>query len=139
MHRIDYTLKCTGKGTVVVMQIENETRKDIAEIFDEYSDIDSGIIRTRIPVYEACLDHDPVARSQARRICSRLSSFEEVILDFDKVDIMGQGFADEIFRVFQNSHPDVTLTPVGMNPFVRKMYLHAKNNKVTAPDYSDMR
>lgn len=40
-----------------------------------------------------------VARSQARRICNRLEEFKEVILDFQDVEYMGQGFADEVFKV----------------------------------------
>ena len=62
-----------------------------------YTDIDEGFIRTRILVKEACLSEEPVARSQAQRICNRLDEFKEVILDFNRVEVMGQGFADEIF------------------------------------------
>ncbi|MCR4596114.1 MAG: STAS-like domain-containing protein [Lachnospiraceae bacterium] len=81
-------------------------------------------------------DGDPVARSQARRICVRLECFKEVILDFDKAEIMGQEFADELFRVFQNAHPDVVLTPINMNPEIKTMYLHALHMTVTVPKYS---
>ena len=127
-HLLAYTTKLSKIGTVVVMQLENDTRRDISKVFDEYADVDDGFIRTRIPVFEACMDRDPVARSQARRLSLRLNSFKEVILDFDKVDIMGQGFADELFRVYHNAHPEVTFTPVNMNGFVRKMYMHAVNS-----------
>ncbi len=137
-HLLNYAMKLTKKGTVVTMQLENDTRRGPAEVFDEYSNVDDGIIKTRIPVFEACLDRDPVARSQARRLCARLNFFREVVLDFDKVEIMGQGFADELFRVYQNAHPEVTLTCAGMNATVQKMYLHARNTKVVTPDYSDM-
>ncbi len=136
-HLLAYAMKLNKKGTVVIMQLENETRRDINEVFDEYSDNEKGFIKTRIPVYEACMDHDPVARSQARRLQNRLNNFEEAVLDFEKVDIMGQGFADELFRVYHNEHPEVTLTPINMNEQVHKMYLHALNTKVTVPDYSD--
>ncbi|MCR5235070.1 MAG: STAS-like domain-containing protein [Lachnospiraceae bacterium] len=60
---------------------------------------------TRIPVFEVCPDRDPVARSQARRICARLDSFKEAVLDFEKADFMGQRFADELFMVFAAQHP----------------------------------
>lgn len=136
-HLLAYAMKLTKQGTVVIMQLENNTRREATEVFNEFSNIEKGFIKTRIPVFEACLDRDPVARSQARRIYSRLTSFEEVILDFDKVDMMGQGFADELFRVFHNEHPEVTLTPVNMNEFVHRMYLHAVNTIVTAPDFRE--
>ena len=117
------------------MELENETLRDSEQVFKTYSDPDDGFFRTRIPMLEACLDRDPVARSQARRICARLENFREVELDFSRTEIMGQGFADELFRVFQNKHPEVTLTPVNMNSAVQRMYLCTIHNKVTVPKY----
>lgn len=84
-----YILKC--------LTLQNETSRKLSEAFNMYTDIDEGFIRTRIPVKEACLSEEPVARSQAQRICNRLDEFKEVILDFNRVEVMGQGFADEIF------------------------------------------
>ena len=46
-----------------------------------------------------------VSRSEARRLLARLDQFREVILDFSRVKSIGQGFADEIFRVFASAHP----------------------------------
>lgn len=134
-HLLAYAMKLTGKGTVVDMRLENDTRREAAEVFREYSDADDGFYRSRIPVFEACLDHDPVARSQARRICARLSDFKEVVLDFDKVEMMGQGFADELFRVYHNVHPEVRLTPVNMTGDVQMMYMHVINNRIRVPEY----
>lgn len=135
-HLLAYAMRLSRKGTVVIMQLENDTRRESAEVFNQYTTPEEGLYKTRIPVFEACLDRDPVARSQARRICVRLECFKEVILDFDKAEIMGQGFADELFRVFQNAHPDVVLTPVNMNPEIKTMYLHALHTTVTVPKYS---
>lgn len=134
-HLLAYASRLMGKGTMVVMCLENETLRESREIFDKYSDVDEGFYKTYIPIRDICFEKDPVARSQARRICLRLESFKEVIFDFMNVDFMGQGFADEIFRVFHNAHPEVTLTPVNMNAEVQKMYLYTINNKVTTPKY----
>ena len=35
-----------------------------------------------------------------------------------------QGFADEIFRVFQNAHPDIVLRPINANEAVLGMIQH---------------
>lgn len=129
-HLLSYAMKFTDKGTVVVMQLENNCKRNIKEVFDFYADVDEGFIKTKIPVFEACLDRNPLSRSQARRICSRLNNFKEVILDFEKVEYMAQGFADEIFRVFHNDYPDVVLTPINMNEETRNMYLYTIHNKV---------
>lgn len=135
-HLLAYAMKLSEKGTVVIMQLENDTKRDSGEVFNTYADVDEGFIVTRIPVFEACLDRDPVARSQARRICLRLDSFKEAVLDFAKVEIMGQGFADEVFRVYAGQHPDLTIRPVNMNAEVQRMYLYSINNRVDIPRYS---
>ena len=137
-HLLDYAMKLTKTGTVVVMKLENDTERESREVFNLYADDDEGIVKTRIPVFEACLDRDPVARSQARRLCARLSGFKEAEFDFVNVDMMGQGFADEVFRVYHNAHPEVKITPINMNEDVHWMYKHAVNTKVEIPDYSDM-
>ena len=38
---------------------------------------------------------------------------------------MAQGFADELFRVYQNANPGVKLIPINMNKEVEFMYLHS--------------
>jgi len=111
-------------GTVVMMTLENETQRELAEVFDMYADLEEGFIRTRIPVKEACISGEPVARSQARRICNRLEEFREVILDFEGIEIMGQGFADEIFRVYARACPQIILRPVNMTRDVARMIKH---------------
>jgi hypothetical protein len=61
------------------------------------------------------LGRDFVSRSEARRILEGLDRFREVIVDFEGVPSVGQGFADEVFRVFPSRHPGVRLVPIRMN------------------------
>lgn len=70
------------------------------------------------------------ARSQARRICNRLDAFKEVIPDFSRVEVMGQGFADEIFRVFALEHPQITVRPINMIPEVERMIRHVSRGHI---------
>jgi hypothetical protein len=112
------------------MTLENETDRDSKEVFDMYADVDEGVFRTHIPVKEACVTGDPVARSQARRICCRLEEFQEVILDFQNVEFMGQGFADELFRVYAGAHPHIILTPINMFPDVERMIRHVSRGNI---------
>lgn len=127
-----YVSRFQNIGTLVMMTLENETARDLAEVFDVFADVDEGLIRTRIPVREACISGEPVARSQARRICRRLEEFKEVILDFDGVEFMGQGFADEIFRVFATACPEVLLCPVHMEKGVYRMIRHVGRGQLAA-------
>ena len=53
-----------------------------------------------------------MSRSQARRLILGLDKFKIIVLDFNKVKTIGQSFADEIFRVFQNNHPDITIETI---------------------------
>ena len=55
---------------------------------------------------------------------SGLDKFEQIIIDFSKVDIIGQGFADEIFRVFKNHHPEINLETKNTSQAINAMILH---------------
>ena len=57
-------------------------------------------------------------------MCKHLEKFKEVLLDFDEVQWMGQGFAHQLFVVFANQHPDIQLIPINMNEDVTKMHIH---------------
>ena len=56
--------------------------------------------------------------------------FKEVELDFEGIDEIGQGFAHEIFVVFQNLHPEVSLLPLNMSPDVVYMIQHVKKTSL---------
>jgi hypothetical protein len=63
-----------------------------------------------------------VSRSQARRIMDGLAGkFKTIILDYDKVPTVGQAFTDEIYRVFQSKHPEITIKSINMNRVVEFM------------------
>lgn len=115
-----------GIGTMAVMKLDNDTKRTSREVFDTYAPLEEGFVKTEILLREMCPLGDPVARSQARRILRRLDEFKEVVFDFRGIDFMGQGFADEVFRVFQNRHPDITLTVVNANASVQGMIRHVR-------------
>ncbi|MBR2500559.1 MAG: STAS-like domain-containing protein, partial [Clostridia bacterium] len=118
-----------GKGTIVLMSLSNYTHKKSKEVFDKYSDINGGFTKTIIPL-KNIFDGAPVSRSQARRVLTSLDKFEEVILDFDEIEWIGQGFAHQIFVVFKNQQPNIQIIPVNMNEDVTKMYNHVINTNL---------
>ena len=63
--------------------------------------------------------------SQAKRVAHRFEHFKEVVLDFDGVAEIGQAFADELFRVFTGTHPDVRLRPINTSEAVAQMVRRA--------------
>ena len=123
-HLLAYISRLGKVGTVVQMSIENETVRNINDIFDTYTDMEQGFFRTEISVLDACLGAQPVARSQARRIHRRLNEFREIVLDFLNVDFVGQGFADELFRVYAVAHPEIKIHIKNATADVLRMVYH---------------
>lgn len=111
---------------MAVMKLENHTTRTSVEVFETFAPMGDGFTKTLLPMKELCAFGDPVARSQARRLVRRLEEFEEVILDFQGIEFMGQGFADELFRVFQNKNPKIKLTVINGNRAVLGMIEHVK-------------
>ena len=87
--------------------------------------------KTEIIVHLAqeCLDFPMVSRSLARRILSNIDKFKVVFLDFANIETIGQGFADEIFRVFKNKHPEISVIPLNTNEEIDFMIKRATNTK----------
>lgn len=111
------------KGTCVIMSLSNYTHKKPQEGFDLYANVDGGFIKTKIPM-KNIFDTSPVSRSQAKRVCNRLEKFKEVVIDFEGVQWMGQGFAHQLFVIFAREHLDIQIVPINMNEDITKMYNH---------------
>ncbi len=115
------------KGTFVSMAIANDSNITISEVYDRYctnpnDENDFGFHKTHVPLMLAQFGQEPlVSRSQAKRVLARVDRFSEVLLDFKGIDIIGQAFADEIFRVFPKQHPNMRVLWVNANPSIQKM------------------
>ena len=70
-----------------------------------------------------------LSRSEARRLTTGFEEFSEIRLDFVKVESVGQGFTDEVFRVWSNEHPNIELIPIRMNEAVAFMVNRSLKNK----------
>lgn len=115
-------------GTLVSLSLSNSSKKQITDVFNEFSDVDNGFTKTRLSL-KNIFESSPVSRSQAKRIVNRLEQFKEIEFDFDGIDFMGQGFAHEIFFVFANAHPEIKLIPLNMDENVKKMYMHVTSSR----------
>lgn len=123
--------KATTKGTNVEMSILYNHQEPAKDVFDRFTQApdDHGFSKTVVPIrlLEYC-DEKPlvVSRSQARRLMVRFDRFVRIELDFSGVEWIGQGFADELFRVFQNQHPGTELVPINCSEQVQKMIAHVR-------------
>ena len=114
-------------GTYIIMSLSNFTQKNPQEIFNLYSSPKNGIEKARIPL-KNIFGPSAISRSQAKRVCNRLENFKEVILDFEGMEWIGQGFAHQIFTIFAGNYPDVNLKPINMNEDISNMYNHASES-----------
>ncbi len=121
-----------SKGTTIGMNISLKSKRTTKQVFDKFSvENDYGFSRTHVPVFLAIYGNENlVSRSQARRVLARFERFKEIILDFENVGLIGQAFADEIFRVFQSQHPTIHLYYINANKQVEEMILRAKSNEI---------
>jgi len=123
-----------GDGTWVIMHIANTASRTTKEVFDRFtSGDDYGFTKTAIPVRLAKYgDEQLISRSQAKRLLARIDRFKVVIFQFDKVDMIGQAFADEVFRVFAQEHPDIQLVAWGATPAVAQMIRRVTGDRADA-------
>ena len=119
------------RGTSVTFEINKNSDLHLNDVFKKYTnlseDSDYGFDKTEIRVKLYTTGGIHISRSQARRILSGLEKFKVILLDFEKVPVVGQAFADEIYRVFQNTHPDIEIQEENMSEGVRFMVERAKN------------
>lgn len=110
-HKADYFLKDQSalRGTLVRFQISRQTRKVLREIFGKFSNADLEFDRNSVRV-KVSTRETLVSRSEAKRMLVGLERYARIEFDFNGVETIGQGFADEIFRVFQSRHPEIVMT-----------------------------
>ena len=94
------------KGTKINFEISAISKRELNEIFREFSEDAFEFNKTKVKVDLFEIDDKYISRSQARRILAGLEKFKKIILDFKNVETIGQGFADEVFRVWKINHPD---------------------------------
>ncbi len=114
------------KGTRVKMSIRLDSPRDLISVFQAYQDhetlaFDRTVLRVELAQYGS--DHQSlISRAQAKRIVRNISGeFTQLMLDFKHIRIVGQGFVDELFRVYKNSHPGVNIVYCNANKEVEFM------------------
>ena len=120
----DWVMDWGTAGTTVFMELSNHTARTSKKIFDEYASPDGnyGFNKTAVPVKLAQYGNDKlISRSQAKRVVARLELFKTILFDFTGVPTIGQAFTDEIFRVFANEHPNLSIFPLHANSEVLRM------------------
>ncbi|MBK7891733.1 MAG: DUF4325 domain-containing protein [Bdellovibrionales bacterium] len=115
------------KGTEVLFSVKTQTRRSLEKLFQEYANDDFEFDRSKYPI-RILQQTGAVSRSQARRLTFGLEQFDRIIFDFSGVKELGQGFADELFRVFQSRHPKIVLEVRNANAAVDFMIRRARTS-----------
>ncbi len=116
-------VKPVKKGTKVSYIISTSSNRHLRDIFSKYEtdhknpDFDKTEIQIKLYIVGTIY----ISRSQARRVLTGLEKFNAIIFDYNRVPTIGQAFADEIYRVFQNKHPNIKLYSTNMNEAVKYM------------------
>ena len=119
-------LKGYIKGTAVAFVVPYNMRKRLSDIFEIYApyryDFNFQISRVVVTI----LGKKLISRSQAKRLVQPIiGKFKEVIFDFKKVEMVGQGFLDELLRVFPSGEKDLIVkvinVPSELIPFFRRI------------------
>lgn len=106
-------------GTLVRCDVRPDSQRTLADVTREMSNPTSGRL-DRTVVHLRLFDTGAgfVSRTEARRVGENLEGFGVIEVDFAGVAQVGQGFADELFRVWVAAHPTQRLVPTHMNPAV---------------------
>ena len=114
------------EGTVVTLRIAKDTTRRIADVFARFAPMDDEtgtgtFAETSVPLHLVRVTGGFVARSEAKRLASGLEKHARAEIDFSQHEVVGQGFADELFRVWAKQNPQTVLSVRGANPVVRMM------------------
>jgi len=116
------------KGTLVQFEIRKDSRTRLEKVFAEFApeEYDFQFEKTRVLV--KLLQTEYVSRSEAKRLLHNLDKFSEIELDMRGVTSVGQGFADEVFRVFASVHPEIVIRALNAGRAVDAMIQHVSES-----------
>ncbi len=118
-------------GTEVYMAISPNSGRTTESVFSKFtsSSDNYGFDKTIVPVKLARYGNENlVSRSQAKRLMARLEKFKTVIIDFNNIDYIGRAFADEIFRVYVKSHPNIRILTTNDNKAIQQIVLEIQSS-----------
>ena len=109
------------RGTVARCEIRYATSKTLPEVMGSVQDpVTQRLNKTGHHPHRTLPPGRLGFEDEAKLIGARLEVFEVIELDFGGITQIGQGFADELFRVTAREHATSSrLVPVNANPAVR--------------------
>ena len=116
------------KGTKVQFTISKNSKRKLGDIFCDFASEEFEYRFDKTKVAVKLFQNTYVSRSEAKRLLFGLNEFKEIVLDFKGVNSIGQGFADEIFRIFRKNFPDIVIKTENVSDVLKPMIKHVENN-----------
>lgn len=119
-------------GTLVAFSLNRLSRTKLEDVFARFApgEYDFEFSKTKIMV--KLLRAEYVSRAEAKRLVVNLEKFREIDFDFSNVRAVGQGFVDEVFRVFQLRNPGIVINAIHASAAVDAMIRHVVASSGTA-------
>lgn len=115
-------------STSIMMSINASSKTKLKDVFDNFALQPECELNTTILNLALISERNRlVSRSQAKQVVNRLEEFKFITFDFAGIESIGQGFADEIFRVFWKKYPTLELSWINTNEDIEKMIKLAIN------------
>ena len=116
-------------GTRVMFSIAINSKKKLRDVFAQYAEelFEFGSTEIKVKLYQEGKGRTFISRSQAKRILYGLDKFKKITLDFRDITSIGQGFADEIFRVWQKNHSGISIKSINTNQDIEFMIKRSKH------------
>jgi anti-sigma regulatory factor (Ser/Thr protein kinase) len=119
------------KGSKVTLIFDSNTQKTPEEIFEKYTNHDFAFVHSdgfNVKPYILSVSERMVSRSEAKKLLAGAQKFNSITINFAGADGIGQGFADEIFRVFSNRYPNISLDYTNANSAINNMIQYVLKN-----------
>jgi anti-sigma regulatory factor (Ser/Thr protein kinase) len=116
------------EGTFVRFELRKESRTRLEDVFGEFAPEEYDFKFEKTSVLVKLLRSDYVSRSEAKRLLHNLEKFSEIELDMREVKHVGQGFVDEVFRVFAAAHPGMIIRAINYSAAVNAMIRHVNSS-----------
>ena len=120
-------------GSKLVFEFNRSDARSPKDVFDRYTKDFRFLIHSPrlVSPYTISLPQGEFpSRSEAKKILAGAEDFASIVIDFKHVQSIGQGFADEMFRVFPRKHPNMILEVRGANQFILQMIAHVGGNPI---------
>ena len=117
----------SSASTCIAMTIALSSTTKLKTVFDKFAKAPEFEFDTTIvPLCLVNKKQKLVSRSQAKKVTDHLEKFKFVTFDFKGIETIGQGFADELFRVYPNKNPQISFDYINAEIEVEKMIKRVK-------------